>query len=345
MKKLLQMKAKHIIVIGLMLVIFVGLAVLFHDQLNAFRTLATLRKVDDYPLYVMTYHGDYGFGNFLERGARADARSGSTDQGIADGWACTTFTTLNEEGDAILGRNFDWHNRPSLLLFTDPPDGYASVSMVDISYLGYDAEEPSWADRVALLGAPYLPFDGMNEAGLAIGMMAIPHAEPGKDPRKATISGVEAIRLMLDYARDVDEATALLDDYNIDFSGGPPLHYLIADASGDSAVVEFLDGEMHVVRNDGQWQVSTNFIISEERPERADSSCWRYNKTYVALENAHGSISQEQAMALLRAVSQSGDTTTMWSVVYGMTTGDVQVAMGRNYVEVHDFRLEMLADR
>ena len=36
----------------------------------------------------------------------------------------------------LLGRNFDWYEHPALILFTDPPDGYASVSMVDISYLG-----------------------------------------------------------------------------------------------------------------------------------------------------------------------------------------------------------------
>ena len=35
----------------------------------------------------------------------------------------------------VYGRNFDWQYSPALLLFTNPPDGYASVSMVDIEYL------------------------------------------------------------------------------------------------------------------------------------------------------------------------------------------------------------------
>ena len=42
--------------------------------------------------------------------------------------------------DRLFGRNFDWRYSPALLLFTDRPaaGGYASVSMVDIAYLGFD---------------------------------------------------------------------------------------------------------------------------------------------------------------------------------------------------------------
>jgi hypothetical protein len=56
-------------------------------------------------------------------------------------WACTCFSARNEHGSQLLGRNFDWENHPALLLFTDPPGRYASVSMVDISYLGYSKSE------------------------------------------------------------------------------------------------------------------------------------------------------------------------------------------------------------
>jgi hypothetical protein len=32
----------------------------------------------------------------------------------------------------------------------------------------------------------------------------------------------------------------------------------------------------------------------------------------------------------------------MWSVVYGLQTGQIQLALGRNYDNVHEFQLEML---
>ena len=322
-----------LIIIALVLAIAASLAVLFQNQA---RTLLTLKKVDDYPLYVMRYYGDYGFSDFLQRGMRASARPGSYGQEREAVPACTCFAAPQRGGGMLLGRNFDWLNRPALVLFTRPPDGYASVSMVDVSYLGFMASRaPSWRARRQLLEAPYWPFDGMNEAGLAVGMMAVPHARDSQDPQKVTIASLHAIRLLLDYAGDVQEAISLLQDYNLDFRG-PPLHYLIADASGRSAVVEFVNGETIVLRNDRPWQVATNFVLSEQKPQGATSDCWRYNRAYEALERAEGQVSTQEAMALLQGVSQE---ITMWSAVYEMASGEMSVVVGRAYDRVHTFQL------
>jgi penicillin V acylase-like amidase (Ntn superfamily) len=86
----------------------------------------------------------------------------------------------------------------------------------------------------------YIHVRGLT-AGLAVGMMAVDEADSGADPAKATLGELEVIRLLLDRAANVGEALDLLESVNIDFSGGPPLHYFIADASGKSAVVEFVD--------------------------------------------------------------------------------------------------------
>lgn len=303
---------------------------------NQARSLATLRKVDTYPLYVMHRYGDYEFDEYLQVGMQADA--GRRTAGRAGQWACSCFSTLNADGQALFGRNFDWYNRPTLLLFAHPPDGYASASMVDVSYLGLDASEPSWSDRIRLLSAPYLPFDGMNEAGLAVGMMAVPSAQPAYDPKKVTIDSLAAIRLLLDNAGSVDEALSLLPAYNIVWGGGPPLHYLVADASGDSAVVEFIGGEMKVLRSKDPWQVSTNFVISGQNPNSAKSLCWRYRKAYETLEQANGDISRLEVMDLLDQVSQD---LTMWSVVYDMTGGKISAVMGRDFDRVDEFELRM----
>jgi hypothetical protein len=330
------MKSKWTVAGSALAVLLVVLAVVPPTQLNQWRTLASLRRVDDYPLYVMRYHGDYDFKGLMQAGTPAGVERASSYQELDYAWACTCFSTLNADGDVLLGRNFDWYNHPALLLFTDPPGAYASVSMVDISYLGFGREAPSWNARRRLLRAPHLPFDGMNERGLAVGMMAVPYAEAGRDPQKVTLDSLQAIRLLLDYAQDVDEAVSLLQDYNIAWGGGPPLHYLIADANGSSAVVEFVGGQMRVLHSQEPWQVSTNFVISESLPEGAGSDCWRYNTAYQTLQEASGSLSPQEAMALLKSVSQSN---TIWSLVYSLSTGDVQVAMNRKYDQVHNFRL------
>jgi hypothetical protein len=302
------------------------------------RTLASLRKVDDFPLYVMRYYGDYGFKELLQQrtGVRLQRHSAAS-RPLAE-WACTCFAGLSPEGDRIFGRNFDWTTRAALLLFTAPPDGYASVSVVDITYLGFGETAPDADQRRRLLQAPLMPFDGMNEKGLAVGMMAVEGQAP-RDPDKVTIDSLEAIRLVLDHARDVDEALALLERYNVDFGDGPTVHYLLADAGGRAAVVEYVQGVVRVIRNEQPWQVATNFLLSEVHPQGAQSPCWRYNTAWQALERNGGLVEPDESMRLLQQVSQGGSYGTRWSVTYDMSRGDVRIAMGRHYEQVHKFRL------
>ena len=92
-------------------------------------------------------------------------------------WACSLFTALADPQSGVFGRNFDWEFSPALLLFTDPPDGFASVSMVDLAYF-FDASivshlmDLNLSDRRPLLNTPLMPFDGLNEKGLAIGVVS-----------------------------------------------------------------------------------------------------------------------------------------------------------------------------
>ena len=60
-------------------------------------------------------------------------------------------------------------------------------------------------------------------------MAAVDPSPAPSDPRKPTIGSLRIIRVLLDRARTTQEALDLIAGYNIDFSGGPPIHYLIAD--------------------------------------------------------------------------------------------------------------------
>jgi hypothetical protein len=241
----------------------------------------------------------------------------------------------------VYGRNFDWHYSPALLLFTDPPDGYASVSMVDIAYLGFSGDRATMADdvplgeRVELLSAPRLPFDGMNEQGVAVGMAAVPPGGMETDPAKDTVDSLMVIRKILDQASDVDEAVDILQSYNIAWGGGPPLHYLVADRSGRAMLVEFYRGEIAVIPNKSAWHQATNFLRASAG-ESADGECWRYDRISQQLTEDKGQISAQEAMELLDTVSQQN---TQWSVVYGMSSGDIEVIMGQEHDDSHTFHL------
>src|SRR5512136_15276 len=70
-----------------------------------------LKKVDDYPLYVMHYQGDYAFDEFLKTGSREGTGTTTRISGNAD-WSCSVFAALSPSGDPLLGRNFDWNDDP-----------------------------------------------------------------------------------------------------------------------------------------------------------------------------------------------------------------------------------------
>jgi len=46
--------------------------------------------------------------------------------------------------------------------------------------------------------------------------------------------------------------------FNIDFEGGPPIHYLLADAFGNAALFEHYQGEIYIYRNQTPWHQATN---------------------------------------------------------------------------------------
>lgn len=310
------------------------------DELNPDQvaTLSSLKKIDDHPLYTMQYAGQYSqiMSGLLDEEKFNQIWSSNFQQ-----WSCSLFAALGDDQDMSFGRNFDWQFSPALLLFTKPPDGYASVSMVDMAYLGFDPDqagaltELSLEDRQALLLAPHLPFDGMNETGLTIGMAAVPPGNMITDPARTTIDSLDVIRQILDKAANIEQAIAILGSYNIDYGSGPPLHYLIADASGNAVLVEFYQGQMHLIRNEKPWLSATNFLLSSV--DDPQGQCWRYDKIDKEMKTSKGNLSKTRAMELLSSVSQ---TNTQWSIIYHMTTAKIEVVMGRQYDHQHEFILK-----
>ncbi len=299
-------------------------------------TLNSLEKVDDFPLYTMHYYG-----SSESSGSGTISHEVRTDAPPSAAWACSLFAALGG-ADKFYGRNFDWVDSPALLLFTHPTNGYASVSMMDLAYLGFGDKvdrltELSLEQRSPLLDAPALPFDGMNERGLVVGMAAVPDGNVQPDPAKETIDSLQVIRRMLDQAGTVDEAVAVLQQYNIDWDGGPPLHYLIADRSGQSVLIEFYQGQLHIISSDKPWHLATNFLVSSVGGSAA-GQCPRYDKIEQRLSTTAGRTDAEEALRLLQNVSQAN---TQWSIVYGLSTGKIVVTMGREYSRAHTFRLDL----
>jgi hypothetical protein len=300
---------------------------------DAISTLNSLEKLDDYPFFVMHYTGEYSY-----------PQIGSISANEAN-FGCSLFAALGTPGDMLFGRNFDWEFSPALLVFTEPPDGYASASMVDLTFLGITTSDAMALtelpvdERTDLLAAPSLPFDGINEYGLTIGMAAVPDEyadDTSYDPSKPTIGSIGIIRQVLDHARNVDEAADIFGQYNLRFYGGPPIHYLLADPSGKGVLIEFFQGEMKVLPNTDPWHLATNHLRCIAQ---GDGGCWRYRSLSEHLMNQNGRLDLQSGMQLLSQVKQDS---TQWSTVYDMTSGDIQVVIGRDYSTTHTFHIDIV---
>ena len=263
------------------------------------------------------------------------------------GDGCTAFVVKNESGDILFGRNFDFLYAPSLQLYTAPNNGYASVSTVNRAFAGYSGDnlpDGSFFNTFLTLAAPFLPFDGMNEKGLAIALLAVPKAEVPYNPDKITLNTTTAIRLVLDKAATVEEAIELLKQYNIYFSGGIECHYLIADASGHSVIVEYVNQELCVVESETEYQIASNFIaynglnIGEGFTEFE-----RYDRVQNAIEENNGILEVSGAIQLLADVGVfDGDIDKLqWSVLYNLTTGKGGIFANRKTNNIIEFNLDM----
>jgi len=343
-----------IVVVSLLFLLVLTAVIVF---LNEIRSLASLNKVDDYPMYSMKYYGDYGFEEFLKTGANSDEdieayvikrllKGFSIDLGIT-GDGCTAFVTRNPEGDIIFGRNFDFEYAPSVQVFTNPDDGYASVSTVNLTFAGYSADnlpgESISINNFLMLAAPYLPFDGMNEKGVSIALLAVPEAQSSQSSDKVTLNTTTAIRLVLDRAASVEEAINLLSQYNIYFSADVPCHYLIADSTGASALVEYWGGTLQTVVSDTDYQIASNFIAYDDMNiGNGYSEFERYYAVKAFIEERNGVLSENEAISLLSNIGIYEDDIDIlqWSVVYNLTELNGYIFAHRNMNNVLKFNFE-----
>ncbi len=58
------------------------------------------------------------------------------------------------------------------------------------------------------------------------------------------------MREVLSKDQYINEAVEIFKGYNLDMGGGPPFHHMIADATGQSILIEYFGGEMVVITSE-----------------------------------------------------------------------------------------------
>lgn len=336
----------------LLIAVLIGGSVLFGRFVRAANSV---EKLED-GLYAMEFAGEYGFEEFLARGGAksdrevADYLISFLSHGLykesggepAEGFGCSTVFTQDESGASFFGRNYDWAQCRAMIVHTKPSKGYESISTCCLDFLGFGDDftpDGSMMERMQSIAAIYVPLDGMNSEGLMVADLTVGDSEEThQQTGKTSLTTTTAIRLLLDRAANVEEAIDLLKGIDMNSSIGISHHLSIADASGRSVVVEYVNGEMLVADT----RVVTNHYLAESEKQGMGSE--QSHRRYAALAAAQNPAGAEEARDLLESVAQKNIPQaeyekTMWSIVYRPGEKRADFYFAENFG--HSYRLSL----
>lgn len=386
--------------LALVLVFGITVFAVWHNEIFTVASMKLVRERNDDHLdgavYTMHVKGDFYLDDFVAQGGvKNDSElinfvtnkitKGLIKMNISDpDIGCSSFTAKSESGDVLFGRNYDFSKTNTCIVFTEKNKGrHASISTVDLQFLGIDVNKnvEGLMNKITCLAASYAPLDGINDVGVSCGIYM---TYQGGDKTVATnqntdkpdFTSTTLLRLILDYADNIEEAVEIASTYDLHDSANTSYHYMVADSSGRSAILEWVgktdatdnDGskrELKVTYNDADahigeieaaadYQVITNFIIQpgyyDDSPAEDKKGYDRYERLYQELNKTNGIVKDEKAaMDILSIVGRrtwkndDGNGCTVHSVVYNLTDKTMMWIPNENYDDpdaVFTFKIE-----
>lgn len=188
--------------------------------------------------------------------------AGVTALMTADVQACTRIVYHGEAGRILTGRNMDFRD-PMVSNFWVFPKGMKRNGKAGPRSIEWTSKYGS----LAVSGYDISTVDGLNEVGLNASLLWLNATQfPADDKTTSRMSLAIWAQFYLDQFATVSEAIDYTRKHPIDVASGEvpgrpgslaPLHLTLSDASGDSAVLEWLDGAL-TIHHDRSFQVVTN---------------------------------------------------------------------------------------
>lgn len=175
------------------------------------------------------------------------------------GQACARVFWNKFKGYMIVARGMDIPFRDNARLTIFP----RGISRTGLSQGPGALQWTSQYGSVGVVSGGIATTDGMNEKGLSVNVQSLDGGNWGK--RNPAIPGVSyrlVAQYFLDTCASVDDVLAKLDQFQVvddEKTLGMfwPVHFAVSDASGDAAVIEYLDGKP-AVHHGRQYCVMTN---------------------------------------------------------------------------------------
>lgn len=355
-------KKIKIVLLSVLAIILIAIIVLLCTTFRQIQTISSIEEIVPNEFYVMDYKANYDLETLISQNheddvafAKAAAKQifpyipsniiDNMTENLKPGSSmCSVFETVDVNGDNLFGRNYDFQDNKAFLLRTSPKDGYKSISMIDTAFMigNADGEPLSSMDKMILLLTPYAPIDGINEKGLGAALLLVPDKPTFQNTGKTRITTSTMLRLILDKAATVDEAIALMEQFDMRDSGWAGVHFFITDATGKSVVVEYPDNVLTVTESN----ICTNFYLAEEYDTAPDLSRAheRFNTVDAMLQTSED-ITSEYCMKILDVVHMNElvhdmPFVTKWSCVYNLDNTSIEVAIDMNYDDVYEFTID-----
>ncbi|RAS22395.1 linear amide C-N hydrolase [Paraburkholderia bryophila] len=184
-------------------------------------------------------------------------------------FACTRVVYLGDNNDVITARSMDWKLDVATNLYI-LPRGIARTGEAGPNSLKWTAKYGS----VVATGYDVSTTDGMNEKGLAAELLWLVESQyPAYDRNsKPGLTIAAWAQYVLDNFATVSEAVAALEKqpFTVVSDNVPgeqrlaTLHLSMSDATGDSAIVEYINGRQ-IIHHGRQYQVMTNSPTFDEQ--------------------------------------------------------------------------------
>ena len=226
--------------------------------------------------------------------------------------------TMAKNGRVLAGNNEDYFEpRTKIWFCPGTPDTYGRV------YVGYDRYFSRFQG-------------GMNDQGLFMDMLAVNTMGWQSDPDKQIPPRGDGVEHILSHFATVDEVIDWFRAFN-----QPALDHItipVADAQGNSVLIEWGKGQVQFVSKKGSYQIGTNFVQSDyDDPE--DYPCVRYEMADLILRNAK-EVGVDVIRSILSATHQEHYGQTLYSNICDLIEKKIYLYHFHNFEEAVVFDLE-----
>ena len=148
--------------------------------------------------------------------------------------------------------------------------------------------------------------------------------------------------MLLDKAADVEEGINILKNVDMNSSGKIGYHFQMADQKGDSAIIEYIDNKMVVIRKERADTVFclTNFTLSTN--DKNGTGKERFEIIENSLKESNATMSEKKAMNILDEARMDGhryyepghmyyDSKTQWSVIYNLSKCTATISVDSDF--------------